>query len=358
MSSPAEAPTLTVVVPVHNAAPWLRQSLDSLLAQTGVDLEVVCVEDGSTDGSDSLLDAYAAVHPNVRALHLDSGGPGRARNVGVAVASGELLAFADADDMVPPGAYARMFACMRETGSDIVVGNVLRFTPDRTWQSGLHQRAVLAAARATHITRMPSLLYDATMWNKLYRRGLWDEHEIRFPENSTYEDIVPALKSHLVAHAVDVLDEPVYLWRFHHDGVLSRSSRRMQLKALEDRFAALDEVDKRLAEHGFEQLRVELQVRVLDMDLPLFLTALPQAAPEVRRRFREILRDRLAAASPEALARVRFYERVVYGLGRRGLIRPAIRLYLSRHRARRVAGPPWRVARRAVGLVRGVPARR
>ncbi|MGI8682736.1 MAG: glycosyltransferase family 2 protein [Mycobacteriales bacterium] len=343
--------TISVVVPVHNAEPYLQPCLDSLAAQAA-SVEVVCVDDGSTDGSEAVLDQYAARHPWLRVLHVANGGAGRARNLGVAAATGEFLAFADADDIVPRGAYDRLLDSVRRTGSDLVVGAVLRVSAGRTWPSGLHSRAILQPEARTHISRTPSLLYDATVWNKLYRRDWWDAHGLRFPEHSTYEDIVPALSAHVLARSVDVLTEPVYLWRLRDDGVPSRSSQRWRLVALEDRLAALDAVDRLLVERGLEDLRLHLQVRLLTMDLPLFLDALPDADPAFRARVAHVVAERLAAADPRALEQVRRWERLVYGLVRRHRWDSAARVYRGRHAARAAAGPAWRLVRRGAGAVR------
>jgi len=336
---------VSVVVPVHNAVPYLRPCLDSL-AQQDVALQVVCVDDGSTDGSEAVLDEYAAHCSWLEVVHTESCGAGQARNLGVARATGAFLAFVDADDIVLPGAYARLLASARRTGSDLVAGAVLRVSAGRTWPSGLHSRAILRAESRTHISRTPSLLYDATVWNKIYRRAWWDHSHLRFPENSTYEDIVPALSAHILAGAVDVLTDPVYLWRLREDGVASRSNQRGRLLALDDRIAALDAVDRLLAERGLEELRMHLQVRLLTMDLPLFLDALPKADPAFRRLFADVVAERLSAADPRALECIRRWERMVYELVVRHYWVPATLTYRGRDAARAVGGPAWRLLRR------------
>ena len=93
---------LSVIVPVYNVAPYLRECLDSLLAQTCADWEAVCVDDGSTDGSGAILDEYAANDPRFRVIHQKNAGVSAARNAAIDVAKGEWIAFLDADDAVSP----------------------------------------------------------------------------------------------------------------------------------------------------------------------------------------------------------------------------------------------------------------
>ena len=94
---------LSVVVPVYDVEAYLPAALDSLLGQEGVPLEVVVVDDGSTDTSGDLAERYAGRDARVRVVHTDNHGLGAARNEGVRHATGDLLAFCDSDDVVPPG---------------------------------------------------------------------------------------------------------------------------------------------------------------------------------------------------------------------------------------------------------------
>src|SRR3954447_22785622 len=111
--APARPPVLSVVVPVYNVAPYLVDCLDSLLAQTLTNLEVIAVDDGSTDGCPEILAGYAARDPRVRILTQPNAGQGAARNRGVASARGELLTFVDSDDVVPRRALKAMVRTLR-----------------------------------------------------------------------------------------------------------------------------------------------------------------------------------------------------------------------------------------------------
>ena len=111
---------ISVVIPVYNAERFLRYPLESVLAQTHSDWECICVDDGSTDGSGASLDEYAAKDARFRVVHQPNGGEGAARNAGMDLATGELVAFLDADDVWHPESL-RLFALARErTGADVV----------------------------------------------------------------------------------------------------------------------------------------------------------------------------------------------------------------------------------------------
>ena len=111
---------VSVVIPVYNAERFLRFPLDSVLAQTHSDWECICVDDGSTDGSGAILDEYAAKDARFRVVHKANGGEGSARNAGLDLATGELVAFLDADDAWHPESL-RLFSAARErTGADVI----------------------------------------------------------------------------------------------------------------------------------------------------------------------------------------------------------------------------------------------
>ena len=140
-------PSLSVVVPFYNNAELLGACLASIAAQTLTDLEVIAVDDGSTDGSAAVAKAVVTADPRFRLIQVPNGGPGSARNHGVAAATGEYLAFVDADDLLPPQAYATLAGVLKQTGSDFISGGVLRLTADGLGASGLHDQAIKLGKR-------------------------------------------------------------------------------------------------------------------------------------------------------------------------------------------------------------------
>ncbi len=115
------APRFTIIIPVYNVVPYLRECLDSVKAQTFIDWEAICVDDGSTDNSGLILDEYAAKDTRFKVVHKVNGGVASARNTGLDVASGEWIAFLDADDVWAPWTLAFSMQATRESvGIDVV----------------------------------------------------------------------------------------------------------------------------------------------------------------------------------------------------------------------------------------------
>ena len=297
---------ISVVVPIYNVEAYLQPCLRSIAAQTFTDLDVVMVDDGSTDGSGRIADEFASGDERFRLVRQANGGLSSARNTGIEESAGEFLAFVDSDDVLPADAYERLLGALDETGSDFATGNVHRLDGAATTQAPFLARAFARTRLRTHVTRFRPLLADRTAWNKLYRRSFWDRHGYRFPEGRLYEDIPVTLPAHFAARAVDVLADPVYFWRVRRSGgEQSITQRRLEQRALLDRLAAIEEVRDHLARNGPRRgLRWYEQSAVAD-DLRLYLDLLDEADDDYRalflersRRFRRARRPRRDAPAP------------------------------------------------------------
>ena len=117
-----EKTKISVIVPVYKAEAWLARCVDSILAQTFRDLEVILVDDGSPDGSGALCEGYAAADSRVKAIHKANGGVSSARNAGIEAASGEWVAFVDSDDWLEPDYLERLADRLTGPDCDVVMG--------------------------------------------------------------------------------------------------------------------------------------------------------------------------------------------------------------------------------------------
>lgn len=275
-------PLLSVVVPVHNVEDYLEECLTSLAGQSLKDIEVVLVDDGSTDGSRRIAEDFAARDDRFRCVHQANAGLSAARNAGTArtTAGVPYLAFADSDDVLVPDAYERMLASLESTGSDLVTGNVWRLTGQGRQQAWQY-RWLTADRPRTHITRDARLLSDRVAWNKVFRRSFWDRHAFSFPVGRLYEDTPVMIPAHYLAGSVDVLREHVYCWRVR-EGSITR--RRTDVLGVRDRIAACEQVSAFLADRGAGQ-RLRYDTSCLRDDFVYFLEGLPMGGPSYRSAF-------------------------------------------------------------------------
>ena len=270
-------PRISVVVPIYNVERYLPACLDSVARQTVDDLEVVMVDDGSTDGSAALAGEYVSGDPRFRLVQQRNGGLSAARNTGIDAAGGEFIAFLDSDDVLPPNAYELLLGALDETGSDFATGNVHRLTTWGTSQSRFVAKTFARTQLKTHVTRFRPLIADRIAWNKLWRRSFWDRNGYRFPVGRLHEDIPIVVPAQFAARSVDVIAEPVYYWRIREGGDLSITQRRLEQRTLLDRLEAIEQVSRHLAEHGPSRARRWYEESVVADDLRLHLNLLEVA---------------------------------------------------------------------------------
>lgn len=266
-------PLISVVVPAYDVEDYLATCLDSLLAQTHEHLEIVVVDDGSTDRSGQIADEYALDHPQVRVVHTDNHGLGAARNTGVAHATGELLAFADSDDVVPPTAYAVLLRQLSRTGADFVTGSIVWWEDGRlrepTWMRRLHRER-----RAGIIDQQPEILGDVFAWNKLFRRSFWDGAELSWPEGVRYEDQPTTTRAYLAARRFGVVPDIVYHWRIRSEGT-SITQQRSSVADLSDRWETKRMSLASVEAYGSTAITRIFRDRVLAGDLHRYFTEIP-----------------------------------------------------------------------------------
>ncbi|MEU2799081.1 CDP-glycerol glycerophosphotransferase family protein [Streptomyces sp. NPDC007117] len=350
-------PLLSVVVPVHNVEAWLEDCLRSVAEQTLDAIEVVVVDDGSTDASGRIAAEFAARDERFRLVRQENAGLSAARNTGVRHTTPTVpyLAFADSDDVVVHDAYERMTASLEATGSDLVTGNVWRLTGQGRQQAWQY-RWLTGPRPRTHITRDPRLLADRVAWNKVFRRSFWDAHAFAFPEGRLYEDTPVMIPAHYLAESVDVLAEHVYYWRVR-EGSITR--RRTDVQGVRDRIAACEQVSAFLGERDAAQRRA-YDASCLRDDFGYFLDGLPMGGEAYRGAFLEGAGAFVDRAGPEVLKGLPVELRIKWRLVRERRLADLLEV-LACERANgagtfAVVGPPGR--RRAVYPgVRGAGAR-
>ncbi|MCG5217253.1 glycosyltransferase [Streptosporangium soli] len=304
-------PLLSVVVPFHDVEGYLDECLRSLSAQRLTDLEIIMIDDGSLDGSRLIAKEHAARDPRFTLVGCENQGPGPARNLGIRLAAGRYLAFADADDVLPPDAYARLVGSLARSGSDLACGAVERLSPEGPMPSPLHHKLFRRRREGTHITKYPDLVKDRTVWNKVYRRSFWDAHHLEFP-SGLYEDVPVAMAAHVCATAVDVLPDVVYHWRLRESGETSITQRRTDLDNLRERLASLRGVQAFLADRAPE-LRPAFDQMAASWDLGIVAAAVEQAEPGDRERLLDLVGpfaddlDETAVAALPAIRRLELH---------------------------------------------------
>ncbi len=221
---------ISVIVPVYNEELYLRECLDSIVGQTNRDLEILVIDDGSTDGSGQICDEYAELDSRIKVFHTENRGLSCARNLGLDNANGEWIGFVDSDDWIEPDMYEVLLKKALETGADVVECGVFKEYPDRIeeYQRNSNKKTGIEAIYALIITQE---LSDG-VWSKL-----WSSHcfeGIRFPNGRIYEDIAVTYRLFEIAEYVCTVDRIEYHYCLR-DGSITK---RRDLKNLIDYYIA------------------------------------------------------------------------------------------------------------------------
>ncbi len=185
-------PLVSVIVPVYNVKPYLREALDSVIHQTYQNLEIILVDDGSTDGSGEICDHYQHKDNRIRVIHQNNKGLSAARNAGLDMMQGEIVAFLDPDDAYFLGFIEKMYRKMHASQADIVIcGFHFCYTADRMSMENCRTSYLISDETLTSISALNCLIDSKiadNVWNRLYCSRIFDH--LRFPEGHVYEDVL------------------------------------------------------------------------------------------------------------------------------------------------------------------------
>lgn len=205
---------ISVIVPVYNTERYLDKCIQSILNQTHRNLEIILVDDGSTDGSPEKCDFYALSDARVHVIHKQNGGQASARNVALDMCHGEYIGFVDSDDWIEPEMYAELLTQAEKYGAKLAVCGRYDAFEDSDEMRVCKRIGENGIFRAYDVLPKMTLgqISDFSVCDKLHHRCLWQN--IRFPEGEIYEDFAVMYKILLAAESVVLCDKPFYVY-FH-----------------------------------------------------------------------------------------------------------------------------------------------
>jgi glycosyltransferase involved in cell wall biosynthesis len=218
-------PLVSIIVPAFNVAPHLTQCLDSLILQDLQEIEIIVIDDGSTDQTAEIASRYAASHAKVRLTRQENQGLSGARNVGMHLALGAFFGFVDGDDWIHPSMYRDMLEAAERTNADLVVTNgylyndatkaIAPIQDFRIWESLGRKGPVGAFAPKSE---PDAFLLDTSACKRLYRRSFLKDLAFEFPYGKIFEDVSTHYKLFLRSGAVALVDRRFYYYRTHRPG--------------------------------------------------------------------------------------------------------------------------------------------
>jgi glycosyltransferase involved in cell wall biosynthesis len=256
-------PKVSVIMPVYNAEKYLAETLVSVLSQTFADFEIVCVNDGSTDGSAGILEKYAHRDQRIKVINQANAGGSAARNKGMRHASGEYLMFIDADDLYAKDIVAKAYRRAVEEGADIVFYNFARFVGKPT---GMAVKSRTTPGRDVRLFNKKE--YGARFfndfaiitWNKLVKKSVVTKNDLMFNVGLSHNhDVDFSIRLMLAANSYSYLDEIGYYYRSNDSGITAtkRSDPTNVLKILID-LHALVASKHQLVKQSFDNYVVDM----------------------------------------------------------------------------------------------------
>ena len=229
---------ISVIVPVYNIAPYLKQCLESIVRQTCHSLEIILIDDGSTDGSGCICDEYAGTDNRIQVIHQKNAGAAAARNAGLDVATGDYLAFVDSDDWLETDSFTYMLEELKKEQADIVQCSYRDIFINRQTDH-ICKVAGSSFDQVSYLARFTEDWTCSLLWDKLFRRDLFQD--IRFETGHVIDDEFFTYQGVMHAGKVICRDKIVYNYRMRKSGATGNPEHSERI--VEDK---LDYLTKRL----------------------------------------------------------------------------------------------------------------
>lgn len=251
-------PKISVIVPVYNAEKYLQRCVDSILAQTFVDFELLLINDGSKDGSGAICDEYAVKDSRIRVFHKENGGPSSARNMGIDKAEGEWITFVDSDDWVEKNAYEKIITQAEMQNPDIVL-----FDFKMIFNGGVQEYHFAMYNENKTILLQNYIKYVwTTLWAMMVKRDLFISNTLKLPEHLSYcEDFWLSIRLLHYAKSINYLPNALYCYNVTNcESIIHTLNRKTES---EERKAYLETIEF-FEKEGVEDLyKKEMSWRIL-----------------------------------------------------------------------------------------------
>lgn len=234
---------ISVIIPVYNVERYLSRCIESVINQTYRDLEIILIDDGSTDSSGTICDDYAQKDSRIIVIHQKNRGLSAARNSGLDIAKGEYIGFVDSDDFISLNFYKILYDALNETNSDLSFCKVEKFLNIQDIKEDLNSyipKEYNSINFIEEFTYAKDTVYCVVVWNKLYKKYLWNT--LRFPEGKICEDEFVWYKCIFNSKKICEVDLAMYYYFIREDSIINKSYNEFPLKkeiayleALEDR---------------------------------------------------------------------------------------------------------------------------
>lgn len=280
---------ISIVVPVYKVEAYLHRCVDSILAQSFTDFELILVDDGSPDNCGKICDEYAEKDKRIRVVHQKNGGLSAARNAGIDIAQGEWISFIDSDDWIHPDYLRVLYEAATEQGTDISAGSYETVNDDtKVSNDGIDPEITETTPEEFWVENRT----NATVaWGKLYKRRFFDE--VRYPVGKYHEDEYVTYKLLFGCEKIAVVHAPIYRY-FYNSNSISRMSYIKRLPDILEVFAQHEEYFKNSPWQKAYRLEVEKYAEAYSNAIWMLKDLHDDESKKNTQEMREILKKYLA----------------------------------------------------------------
>lgn len=216
---------LSIIIPVYNVQAYLEECLNSIVNQNIDNFEIIVINDGSTDGSEDIIDKFTRRYKFIKKVNKKNGGPGAARNIGIKLAAGKYIGFIDSDDYIEKNMFKNMLDIAEKTDSDIIMCDVELFKDnerEKKWYLSTKKKNYNKIINNEDVLKLYlSDRIKGFAWNKIYKRSIFIENNIVYEEGVYYEDIYMSLILFTYAKKIYLVNKAYYKYRQRDGNITS-----------------------------------------------------------------------------------------------------------------------------------------
>lgn len=272
---------VSIIIPVYNTEKYIAACLDSVLGQTLKEIEVILINDGSTDSSLKIMEEYRERYPDkIQLFSKENGGQGAARNMAIPLCTGDYIGFVDSDDYIECDMYEKMYQKAIETNADYVECDYVNV---RVNEDGEEERIADYGSRVREYTDKKDMFIDPMLapWNKIYRRELLQKSDVRFPEGLIYEDTAFCLKAISFINTFSFVPEKFVVHFFRGSSTMNVNKS----KRVGNIFDVLqDVIDYYKQNNIYEEYRDELEYEIVKILLCSSMQRISEVPDKVLRK--------------------------------------------------------------------------
>ncbi len=237
---------VSVIIPVYNVEQYLRQCLDSVVNQSLKDIEIICIDDGSTDNSGKILDEYAEHDSRIKVIHKENEGYGKSMNRGIAMACGEYIGIVEPDDYIDLNMYEDLYNISQVRNAEIVKSNFYMF--DECWSGKVNKFITPVINSLYKNTEVPEFITNGhpCIWSAIYKKDFIKKYDIKFSETpgAAFQDVGFNIKNWLHATKIAITDNAYYHYRKDNNSSSINKGNKMAFVTLNEYKLLYDYINK------------------------------------------------------------------------------------------------------------------